>query len=44
MHVAITDLRLDALDVIHAGEHTFPLAAKVRAVACSRILQDIPLL
>ncbi len=33
MRVAIDDLRLDGLDVIHAGEHTFPLADGVRAVA-----------
>lgn len=27
------DLRLDRLDVIHAGDATFPLADKIRAVA-----------
>ena len=29
---ALADLRLDRLDVVHAGEHTFPLAPQVRAV------------
>jgi len=41
MRVALTDLGLQRLDVIHAGEHTFPLAPKVRAVALSRLLQDL---
>jgi predicted AAA+ superfamily ATPase len=38
---ALADLRLDRLDVVHAGEQTFPLAPRVRAVALSRLLQDI---
>jgi len=33
MREAIKDLRLDRLDVIHAGDATFPLADKIRAVA-----------
>jgi len=44
MHVALADLRLERLDVIHAGESTFPLAPKIRAVAARRILVDLPLL
>jgi predicted AAA+ superfamily ATPase len=39
---ALADLRLDRLDVVHAGAQTFPLAPRVRAVALSRILQDLP--
>lgn len=41
MRIALEDLRLDRLDVIHAGERTFPLAERVRAVALARALQDI---
>lgn len=41
MRSAIDTLRLDRLDVIHAGPTTFPLAGKVRAVALARIVQDI---
>jgi len=37
MHIAIKDLRLDRLDVIHAGRDTFALAAKVRAVALADV-------
>lgn len=41
MHAARNDLRLDSLDVIHAGARTFALAPGVRAVALARLLQDI---
>jgi uncharacterized protein len=41
MRTAITDLGLDTLDVVHAGARTFPLAPKIRAVACARILDDV---
>jgi hypothetical protein len=41
MRSALTDLDLHRLDVIHAGAHTFPLAPKIRAVALTRLLQDI---
>jgi hypothetical protein len=42
MRIALADLRLQRLDVIHAGERTYPLAPRVRAVALARVLQDIP--
>jgi len=42
MRVAISDLGLSRLDVIHAGAKTYPLARKVRAVSISRLLEDIP--
>jgi hypothetical protein len=42
MHVALADLRLDRLDVVHAGPDTFPLATRVRAVAAARLLEDLP--
>jgi predicted AAA+ superfamily ATPase len=41
MRSALHDLKLNHLDVIHAGEHTFPLGKKIRAVAFSRLLKDI---
>jgi predicted AAA+ superfamily ATPase len=41
MRHALQDLHLDRLDVIHAGERTFALADRVRAVAASRLLDDL---
>lgn len=41
MRNALIDLKLRRLNVIHAGEQTFPLGKKVRAVALSRLLEDI---
>jgi len=36
-----TLLRLGRLDVIHAGDRTLALADRVRAVAMSRLLEDV---
>jgi len=41
MRAALSDLNLDRLDVIHAGEQTFMLDKKIRAVALVRLLADI---
>lgn len=41
MREAMNDLRLDRLDVIHAGDMTFPLAEKIRAVSLARISTDL---
>jgi uncharacterized protein len=41
MHAALETLRLESVQVIHAGEHSFPLAPRVRAVAFSRVLNDL---
>ena len=41
MLVALESLKLDRLDVVHAGEHTFPLREGVRAVAVRRLLDDL---
>ena len=41
MHNALEDLQLDGIDLIHAGEDTFPLAKRFRAVAAGRILEDL---
>ena len=42
MRSALEDLKLERLDVIHAGEETFPLAPRVRAIAASRLVEDVP--
>ena len=41
MRNAISDLKLSQLDIIHAGDQTFPLSRQVRAVSCSRLLKDL---
>lgn len=41
MHSALAELPLAGVDVIHAGEQTFPLAKRIRAVAAERLLEDI---
>ena len=41
MRSALADLRLTRLDVVHAGEVTFPIADRVRAVALPQLLKDI---
>ena len=41
MRSALADLRLRQLYVIHAGDHTFSLDKRVRAVPLSRLTQDL---
>ena len=41
MRSALENLHLAQLDVIHAGDHTFDLAPCIRAVAFSRLLDDV---
>ena len=41
MTTASSDLGLDSLDVLHAGEHTFPIGDRMRAVAVSELLDRI---
>lgn len=41
MRTALNDLELSSLDVVHAGRESFALGRKLRAVAASRILDDI---
>ena len=38
MRAALSDLRLARLDVVHAGDRTFPLNDRIRAVALSDLL------
>ncbi|MCC7536132.1 MAG: ATP-binding protein [Deltaproteobacteria bacterium] len=41
MRSALADLELARIDVVHAGDATYPLAPKIRAVALSRLLTDV---
>jgi len=41
MRSALSDLKLQFLDIIHAGEMTFPMDKKIRTVAFSRLLEDL---
>lgn len=41
MRIAHEDLKLDSIDVIYAGDETFPLAEGIRAVALSRLWDDL---
>jgi predicted AAA+ superfamily ATPase len=41
MRQAIKDLNLERLDVIHAGESTFPLTDKIRAVAFTQLTEEL---
>jgi uncharacterized protein len=42
MRYALADLKLSSLDIIHAGDHTFRLQDRIRAVSISRLLADVP--
>ena len=41
MRSAMETLALDHLDLVHAGEKTFPLSDGVRALSCRRLLTDL---
>ena len=41
MHIAIHDLGLESLDVVHLGRETYPLGPNIRAVAISRLTTDL---
>ena len=41
IRTALEDLRLERVDVVYPGEHTFPLAERVRALALSRLAEDL---
>jgi predicted AAA+ superfamily ATPase len=43
MRIALEDLQLERLDVIHAGTETFPMAPRIRAVAIGRLTRDVHL-
>ena len=41
MRSALVDLKLESIEVIHAGETTYMMDKKIRAVALTRMLRDI---
>ena len=41
MHASRSSLGLKGIDVVHAGDHTFPLGEGIRAVAFSRLFSDV---
>lgn len=41
MKTALEELGLSRIDVIHAGEHSFPLARRIHAVPATRIYEDL---
>ena len=41
MRKALSDLNLNRIDIIHAGENTFQLSDKIRAVGLSNIFKDL---
>jgi predicted AAA+ superfamily ATPase len=41
MRIAMDDLHLNAIDIIHAGANTYQLAPQIRAVSAIRVLEDI---
>ena len=41
MRSALSDLRLDTLYVVHAGEHAFSLGERIRAVPIGGLLDEI---
>lgn len=44
MRSALDDLSLERLDVVYAGDKTFPLADRIRAVPLQRIWEDLEVL
>ena len=41
MYSALENLHLDRLDVVHSGPKTYPLRDRIRAVALSRLWEDL---
>ena len=41
MRIAMHDLKLDHLSILHAGEHSFPLDNGIDAIAAGRLMADI---
>lgn len=38
MHIAVADLNLDHLVLVHAGRHRFPLAERITAIGAAELL------
>ena len=41
MTIALADLRLERIDVVHLGRKTYPLTRRIRAVGFERVTKDI---
>ncbi|MEK7667228.1 MAG: ATP-binding protein [Gemmatimonadota bacterium] len=41
MRTALRDLRLQRLDVVHGGRHSYLLGERIRAVAFERLMEDV---
>ena len=41
MRIALADLKLDQLTVVHAGKESWPMAERVRAVAAASLLDEV---
>lgn len=41
MRIALDDLKLDRLVVVHAGNDSFPMGEGIQAVAAKRLLGDV---
>lgn len=41
MTIALADLRLERIDVVHLGRETYPLTRRIRAVGFERVTKDI---
>jgi predicted AAA+ superfamily ATPase len=44
MRVAMQDLKLKRLDVVHRGAESFPMGDRIRAVPISKVMQEIEIL
>lgn len=42
MLIALEDLQLDRIDVVHAGRHSFPLRDKIWATSIEKLQDDLP--
>jgi predicted AAA+ superfamily ATPase len=41
MRIALAELGLERLDVIHVGRETYPLGERIRAVSIERVRDDV---
>ena len=41
MHTALADLKLDSINVVHVGVHSFPMAKHIRAVGASDLADSL---
>ena len=41
MHVALRDLGLESIDVVHVGGDSYPLSRKIRALAIAKVATEL---